>query len=125
VRSPTHRSRTTNGGRFLANIDGRTTQARRMYDIVAQVASDLGGGDRLTETRISLIRRFASLSVLLEGQEALIAKGAPVDVSEYAQMSSTLVRLAQRIGLGKVARDITPSLSEYLAQAHGDDEAAP
>jgi hypothetical protein len=44
------RSRTTNGGRFLANIDGRSIQARRMYDIAAQVATDLGGGERLSVT---------------------------------------------------------------------------
>jgi hypothetical protein len=124
VRSPMHRARNTNGGNFLPGIDGRTHQARRIYDITAQVAADLGGADRLSETRISLVRRFASLSVLLEEQEVLIAKGEPVDVSAYAHMSSTLVRLAARIGLKRVPRNVTPSLTEYLEQDRGasDDD---
>jgi hypothetical protein len=70
-----------------------------MYDIVAQIAADLGGADKLTETRIGLIRRFASLCVLLEEQEVLIAGGSEVNVMRYCKMSSTLMRLSSRIGL--------------------------
>ena len=67
----------------------------------------------MSETRISLIRRFASLAVLAEEQEVKIANGEPIDVNRYAHMSSTLVRLATRIGLKRVAKDITPALHEY------------
>jgi hypothetical protein len=123
VRSPMHRARNTNGSNFLPGIDGRSHQARRMYDVAAQVAVDLGGADRLSETRISLIRRFASLSVLLEEQEVLIARGEPVDVSAYSHMASTLVRLALRIGLKRTAKDITPTLAEYLKHDHDRQSA--
>jgi hypothetical protein len=123
VRSPMHRARNTNGGNFLPGIDGRTHQARRIYDITAQVAADLGGADRLSETRISLVRRFASLSVLLEEQEVRIASGEPVDVSSYSHMSSTLVRLATRIGLKRVAKNITPTLAEILQESEQQEEA--
>jgi hypothetical protein len=116
VRQPTARARNTNGGNFLpGGIDGRSHQARRMYDIAALVARDLGGADRLTETRLSLIRRFSSLSVLLEEQEVQIASGKEIDLGSYSQLSSTLVRLAARIGLKRVLRDVTPSVAEYLA----------
>jgi hypothetical protein len=125
VRSPMHRARNTNGGNFLPGIDGRSHQARRMYDIAALVAADLGGADRITETRLSLVRRFASLSVLLEEQEVQIASGKEIDVSAYSHMSSTLVRLAARIGLKRVSRDVTPDLREYLeATARPKDDAA-
>ena len=89
-RSPLHRARATNGGHFLPNIDGRSVAARRIYDITAAIANDLGGADRLSETRISLIRRFASLAMLAEEQEVKIANGEPIDVNAYAHMSSTL-----------------------------------
>lgn len=114
-------ARNTNGGNFLPGIDGRSHQARRIYDITAQVATDLGGADRLSETRISLVRRFAALSVLLEEQEIKIANGEPIDVGAYSHMSSTLVRLAQRIGLKRAARDVTPtpSVADYLAHVGG------
>jgi hypothetical protein len=123
VRSPMHRARNTNGGNFLPGIDGRTHQARRIYDIAAQVAADLGGADILTETRLSLVRRFASLSVLLEEQEVRIASGEPIDVSAYSHMSSTLVRLAVRIGLKRMPKNVTPQLHDYLAAS--SEEAAP
>jgi hypothetical protein len=113
VRSPMHRARNTNGGNFLPGIDGRSHEARRIYDIAAQVATDLGGADRITETRLALVRRFASLCVLLEGQEVRIASGEPIDVSAYSHMSSTLVRLAARIGLKRVAKDVTPDPLDY------------
>jgi hypothetical protein len=117
------RSRTTNGNRFfMEGVDGRTTQARRMYDIVAQVAVDLGGPDHITETRLSLIRRFASLCVLLEGQEVDIAEGKPIDISAFSHMSSTLVRLAHRIGLKRIPKTITQDLRDYLDPSK---EAAP
>jgi hypothetical protein len=119
VRSPMHRARNTNGGNFLPDIDGRTHQGRRMYDIAAQVAADLGGADRLSETRLSLIRRFASLSVMLEEQEVKIANGEEIDVNTYNGMSSTLCRLASRIGLKRASREVVLDPLEY-ARTHED-----
>ena len=56
------------------------------------------GPTRCSETRMQLIRRFASGAVLAEALEARLANGEEVDISEHAQLSSTLVRLAQRSG---------------------------
>ena len=81
---------------------------------MAQIAIDQGGADRCSETRMQLIRRFASGAVLAEALEARLARGEPVDIAEHALLSSTLVRLAQRIGINRVVKDLTPSLSEYL-----------
>jgi hypothetical protein len=118
-RNPMHRSRVSNGREVLPNIDGRSVAARRIYDIASAIATDLGGADRLSETRLSLVRRFASLAVLAEEQESRLANGEQVDVAALAHISSTLVRLASRIGLKRVAKDITPTLAEIL---RGDDE---
>ena len=63
---------------------------------------------------MQLISRFASGAVLAEALEARLANGEEVDISEHAQLSSTLVRLAQRIGINRVAKNITPSLSDIL-----------
>ena len=115
-RPPTTRSRVSNGGCFLpGGVDGRSATARRMYDIASAIATDLGGADRLSETQVSLIRRFASLAALAEAQEARLAAGEEVvDVAALAQLSSTLCRLASRIGLKRVARDVTPTLADIL-----------
>ena len=109
-----NRSRISNGQEILPGVDQRLAIARRYRDLVAQIAIDQGGADRCSETRMQLIRRFASGAVLAEALEARLVKGEPVDIAEHALLSSTLVRLAQRIGINRVAKDLTPSLSEYL-----------
>ena len=114
-RSVTNRSRISNGQEILPNVDQRLAIARRYRDLVAQIAIDQGGADRCSETRMQLIRRFASGAVLAEELEARLARGEPVDIAEHALLSSTLVRLAQRLGLERRARNVTPSVGQYLA----------
>ena len=46
--------------------------------------------------------------------EARLANGEQIDIAEHAQLSSTLTRLVQRIGVNRVARDISPTLSDIL-----------
>jgi hypothetical protein len=116
-RSVTNRSRISNGKEILPGIDQRLAIARRYRDLVAQIVIDQGGVDRCSETRMQLIRRFASGAVLAEELEARLARGENVDISEYALLSSTLVRLANRIGIERVARDISPTLSDILRRS--------
>jgi hypothetical protein len=40
--------------------------------------------------------------------------GEPVDVATFAQLTSTMCRLASRIGIERIARDVTPTLDQYL-----------
>ena len=49
--------------------------------------------------------------------EALVVTEQPVDVTEYTQLISSLVRVASRIGLDRIPRNVTPSLKSYLAEA--------
>lgn len=111
---PRNRSRLSNQREILPGVDQRLAIARRYRDLVAQIAADQGGADRCSETRMQLIRRFASGAVLAEALEARLANGEEVDISEHALLSSTLVRLAQRIGINRIARDVSPSLSDIL-----------
>jgi hypothetical protein len=124
------RSRVSNGlkGAVLPNTDARSAASRRVYDICAAIVGDLGGVDRLSETKLSLIRRFASLATLAEAHEAKLANGEEVDVAELAHLSSTLCRLATRIGLKRIARDVTPladimSLSLNKADEREEEDA--
>jgi uncharacterized membrane protein YccC len=88
--------------------------ARRYRDIAAQIVADMGGIDRCSEARLQLIRRFAAASVLAEQMEAKLANGASIDVQEHSHLSSTLVRIAQRIGIERRARTVVPDLKDYL-----------
>lgn len=109
------RSGVTNGSRlFAADANGRSATARRYRDIYAEVISDLGGADACTEIVHQLARRFASLSILAEGMEAKLTQDEEIDLNAHATVIAGLARIAQRLGLGRKARDITPSLKAHL-----------
>ena len=114
--SPRARSRVTNHRDLLPNIDGRSLIARRYRDIVAAVIVDQGGLDRMAEARLQLVRRFAACAVLAESMEARLVNGEALDIAEYSTLTSTLVRVAQRIGINRVAKDITPDPLTYAKQ---------
>jgi hypothetical protein len=108
------RSRLTNKKDLLPGVDGRTVIYRRFRDIASQVALDQGGLDQLSEARLQLVRRFAATAVLAEQLEAALANGEEINVERHALLCSTLTRLAQRIGIDRRAKNLTPSLGDYL-----------
>jgi len=109
------KSRVSNGRDILPHVDGRSLIARRYRDVVAAIMVDQAGAAQCSEARKQLIRRFAAAAVLAEQMEARLANGEEISIERHAALSSTLVRIAQRIGLDRRAKNITPSLSDYLA----------
>jgi hypothetical protein len=107
-RSSKQRSRMTNGTALLPDVDGRSAIARRFKDISSAILADQGGAERCSESRRQLVRRFAATAVLAEQMESRLANGEQIDIQEHALLCSTLTRLAQRIGIERRARDVTP-----------------
>ena len=87
------------------------------------MVSDLGGPNHCSEVKLHLVRRLAAIVVQAEAIEARLANGEAIDIAEHTALASTLVRLATRIGVTRVARDVTPNLKDYLAE-HLDGEIA-
>jgi len=120
-RSPNGRSRVSNGKDILPGVDQRSAIARRYRDLVAGVIGDMGGIDQCSEAKLQLIRRTAALSVQLEDLEARLIEGnSPIDIGEYATLTSTLVRVVSRLGIRRVAKNITPDLQTYLEKERED-----
>jgi hypothetical protein len=106
---------------YLRSVDRRTRLAKRFKEIVCAIEQDQGGSERLSEARMQLIRRFAATAVLAEQIEARLASGEEINAQEHALLSSSLVRLVQRIGINRIAKDITPTLSQYRAEFEDAD----
>ena len=87
---------------------------RRFRGIANAVLADQGGASECSESRRQLIRRFSAACVLAEELEGRLARGEEIDVERHALLCSTLTRLAQRIGIDRRAKNITPSLGDYL-----------
>ena len=83
-----NRSRVSNGREYLPGVDQRLAIARRYRDLVAQIAIDQGGADRCSETRLQLIRRFASGTVLAEALRGAARQGANRSTSPSAPCSA-------------------------------------
>lgn len=111
---PQFSTRKGTGAVVLAGVDGRSMMARRFREITATIESDLGGD--LTEARRHLLARAATLACWSEERETELARGEEFNAAEYATISNALRRLLSDLGLERVARDVTPSLSVYLAQ---------
>ena len=75
---------------LLPDTDGRMGFARRYKQIVNTIVADCGA-----------------------------AAGEKISISEHAALSSETVRLSNKIGVSRIARDVTPTLDEYNAM-HDD-----
>ncbi len=111
---PTTRSRVTNGKELVAGADGRSPQARRYRDLIAEMTNDLGGAEVLSEAQRQLIRRAAGLSVQAEAVEAAILNGKDIDLAAYVTATNALRRVLDTLGLKRVAKEV-PNLQAYLA----------
>ncbi len=113
---PASRSAVSNGSQlFVDNVDGRSKEARRFRDVLAEIISDLGGADGLSEGQRQLARRCALMSVECEKMEAKSVAGEAIDLDVFGQLSDRIGRAFQRLGLKRTKRDVTPDLASYIA----------
>jgi hypothetical protein len=118
------RSAVTNGRRlFVDGGDGRGPWARRMRDVIELHISDLGGIEAASEAEKSIIRRAATLTIELERLEAKFSAGKAfdTDLDMYQRCSNSLRRLLEAVGIQRRPRDVTPSVSEYLASKAAEE----
>jgi hypothetical protein len=123
-RKPTARSRVSNGNDVLPGVDQRSSAARRYRDITSTLCIDQGGVDHLSEARLQLIRRLSACAVLAEALEARLVAGEKISIEEHAQLVSSMVRLVGKLGIDRRAKEIVPTLEQYL-QSKRDVDVEP
>jgi hypothetical protein len=108
-------------------LDGRT-QACRQFDTIARgIAQDLGGEGELSTVQKHLVEAFAGVALQVNDCNARLLLGERVDIVEHSQACATLVRIASRLGIKRVARDISiipPTADEYFAYRARQKEQA-
>lgn len=117
-RTPTARSRVTNGNAVLPGIDGRSTWARRLRDLIDLHISDLGGPMAVSEAERSIVRRAATMTVELERLESQFAVNGEASAREldlYQRTAGNLRRLLEAVGTSRRQRNITPDPLSYAA----------
>ena len=115
--SRTTRSRVTNGSALhLGEVDGRSEAARRFRDVLAEIVSDLGGSDTLSEGQRQLARRAALMSVQGEKMEAAAVAGEAFDLDAFGALSDRLGRVFNRLGLKRVAREVRSPILDHFSR---------
>lgn len=103
----------------LSDLDGRTNAAKAARALIADLESDLGGADRLSAAERALVVRAAVTGAMVEHLEATWLSGGEYDVAAYTTLAKLQLRLLTALGLQRRPRDVTPDLTDYVAQAAG------
>jgi hypothetical protein len=132
-KKPGARSRMPNANSLLPKQDGRTVWARIMRDTLATLIAHCGGDNFISDTRRLVARRVAALEAELIFAEDKFAQAradgaepSPDMLDLYGRLADRQRRLADALGWDrdKNAKDITPSLQDYLRSKtidHDDD----
>jgi hypothetical protein len=95
-------------------LDGRTRAAKMFMSVETSVIEDLGGEDNISAVQRHLVSAFAGMAVTLEDLNVRVMLGHPIDLNAYATCASTLIRTANKLGVRRVPKDVTPSLADIL-----------
>jgi hypothetical protein len=106
-----------------ASLDRRTNAYRAFDSIARSIANDLGGEDQLTAIQRHLIEGFAGVAVTVQDLNARKAMGEAIDVAKLSVAVSSMVRIATRLGVNRVAKEIVDPLA-YAAQRDAEREVA-
>jgi hypothetical protein len=105
-------------------LDGRTKAAQKFDAVAHAIAEDLGGEDRLSAIEKHLVEAFAGVSIHLGDIHARLLLGERINICEHATAVSTMVRIASRVGVRRVVRDVTPTVGDYVRHIQSEEADA-
>jgi hypothetical protein len=100
----------------LDSLDRRTAAAKNINDLIAAIEADQGGADDMSTARRSIAETTAVATAMIRDLAARWIKGEQVDLGLFATLSNAQRRAFETLGFDRVAKNVTPSVSEYLAQ---------
>jgi hypothetical protein len=100
---------------------GAAQAAMRFRD---DLASDLGGLDRLTAGERALVDHAAILNAILAHLGVRYLHGHEIDMPSYMGTGNAMRRVLETLGLQRRSRDVTPTLEEIVARHDAAKAAA-
>ncbi len=104
--------------RTLADLDRRTTAARRAFELRDSLIDDLGGEPAVSAMKRAVVEAAATMGAMIEDMAARYLEGQPTDLALYATLANAQRRLLADLGLERRAKDITSEtdLQRYLRE---------
>jgi hypothetical protein len=113
------RSRIGNGKALLRGIDTHSAEYREFKTIVVDLVSHMGTDPSVVER--ALAEEAASLIYWCRRARLLLLTGGEFKIQEYTTASNSLRRILADIGQAPRLKNVTQSLTEYLAELPADD----
>jgi hypothetical protein len=105
----------------LSHLDGRTTAARRVRELIEAFGRDLGGAGQLSEGARQLIQRAAVLGAYIEHCEAQWLGGVAIDLADYLQVINAQRRVLASIALERRSYDRSTDGAISMVMLPGDE----
>src|ERR1039458_9836598 len=116
-------TRAVGGVLSIDTLDRRTRPFKRYEAIRGAVLADMGGEENVSEVQKQLVSKFATIALQLEVMEAAAIDGNEIDVDLFGRAAGHLRRIAEALGMQRVARDVTTSTLEEIADEIAAEEA--
>lgn len=105
----------------LDDLDRRTRAAQMVSQSIDAFEGDLGGD--LSTAEKAIVRRAAIAGAMCESLAAAWLTGdSSVDPASFATLANLERRQLETVGIKRRARDVTPSLNEYLQSRKGNEQ---
>ncbi len=107
----------------LSDLDRRTKAARAAFDLRDRIVADLGGEEMISAMKAQIVEAAAVMGAMLADAAARYLTGKPIDLAEYTTLANAQRRLLADLGLERQARDVSPSLTEFMARKAAEKAA--
>ena len=98
----------------LAELDGRTIAAKQAHATISAIESDLGGAENITAAKRQIIESAAVTSAMVADLGSRWLAGEQIDLALFTTLCNSQRRLLESVGLDFQAKNVTPTLSQYL-----------
>jgi hypothetical protein len=112
-------ARTNDPLRLPEGLHGLSPQARRWRDLVNAYSAKLG--ERMKDEHVrALLGSLVSLTLIAERSNDEVTRGQPVDPNHVIQVSQTIMRLLNELGINAAPRAEPPlNLKAHIAKRAG------
>lgn len=105
---------------WMSRQDNRERDARERNAHYVSIATDLGGIENLSMLKRSLLERFIHAQAIVAQIEGDMRECRSVDIAHYVMVTDRVIRLAQALGLDRVAKRVPRALDYAAANAAGN-----
>jgi hypothetical protein len=106
AKPPRRKHRPTRPQLLMRRHLGRSSEAKMFDAISTAIAQDLGGESELSTIQKHLVEAFAGAAIHVNNLTARLLRGDQVDIVAHSQAISTMVRVAQRVGVRRMAKPV-------------------